>query len=294
MKTLSLPFKIKKKKTTASRQDIVHFYEEATDDYFFWSKDLNMHFGYFIWGKTNPFKRDSMLNEMNEQIYQRLQLSGNHRIVADLGCGMGGTIRHFLKRDRLLSMIGVTLSPFQVREGNRMLRPYKGVILEEDYTQTSIASDSMDGVIGIESLCHSGHSKECLREGYRILKKGGKMVIADAFLKKTPDKLCSVSHYSYQSLCKDWSLDGLGVINEVEENLKRIGFSTIKVEEVSLRVAPSVFHVPFAIVGFLLKNLFKENPIKPQSWNNLKASFYSLISGLHLKDFGYYIITATK
>ncbi|GAB5401285.1 MAG: hypothetical protein Aureis2KO_28700 [Aureisphaera sp.] len=292
MKTITLPFQ--KKKTNASQQDIIHFYDEATEDYEFWSKDLNMHFGYFIWGKTNPFKRDSMLNEMNSQIYNRLDLRGGQRIVADLGCGMGGTMRHFMRKDRLLSMIGVTLSPFQVKEGNRLLKNEKGVILEENYTQTSISSSTMDGVVGVESLCHSGHNMECLREGFRILKTGGKMVIADAFLKKSPTQLCMGSHYSYKGLCKGWSLSGLGVIDEVEERLKSIGFQNINVEEVSMRVAPSVLHVPFAITGFLLKNIMKGNPIKPQSWNNLKASFYALISGLHLKDFGYYIITATK
>ncbi|MDC8005619.1 methyltransferase domain-containing protein [Aureisphaera galaxeae] len=294
MKTTTLPFQKKQKINTASQRDIIHFYDEATEDYEFWSKDLNMHFGYFIWGKTNPFKRDSMLNEMNDQIYKRLMLDGDHRIVADLGCGMGGTMRHFLKKDRLLSMIGVTLSPFQVKEGNQLLKQENGIILEEDYSQTSIPTDSMDGVVGIESLCHSGHNLECLREGYRILKKGSKMVIGDAFLKKPPSQLCLGSRYSYNGLCKGWSLSGLGVIHEVEDRLKQIGFSYVKVEEVSFRVAPSVLHVPFAIVGFLMKNLWKGKPIKPQSWNNLKASFYSLVSGLHMKDFGYYIITATK
>lgn len=293
MKTITLPFQ-KSKKQDASQKDIITFYDEATEDYSFWSKDLNMHFGYFIWGKTNPFRRDSMLNQMNEQIYNHLKLKGDHRVVADLGCGMGGTMRHFLKKDRLLSMMGVTLSPFQVREGNRLLGPQKGVILEESYTQTSISSHSMDGVIGIESLCHSGHSKECLREGFRILKNGGTMVIADAFLKKDPSKLCKGSYFSYNGLCKGWSLSGLGVIHDVEKHLKEIGFQKVKIEEISSRVAPSVFHVPFAIVGFLLKNIFQRKPIKLQSWNNLKASFYALVSGLHLKDFGYYIITATK
>jgi hypothetical protein len=152
----------------------------------------------------------------------------------------------------------------------------------------------MDGCIGIESLCHSGHSKESLREGYRVLKSGGTFVISDAFLKKDPSQLCLGSSFSYKNLCKGWSLDGLGVIDQVEKNLKDIGFSKVTIEDVSMRVAPSVLHVPFAITGFLLKSIFRREKVKPQSWNNLKASFYALLSGLHMKDFGYYIITAKK
>lgn len=294
MKSTTLPFRLTEKRERASRKDIIQFYDEATEDYSFWSRDLNMHFGYYRWGSTNPFGRDSMLNEMNDQIYRRLELPKEQITVADLGCGMGGPMRYFLKKNQKLTIMGVTLSPFQVREGNRLLKDKKGIILEENYCETSIPSNSMNGVVGIESLCHSGHSTEALREAYRLLKPGSRFVMADAFLKKPPSQLCRGSHFSYRQLCKGWSLDGLGVIKDVERKLKQIGFKTVKVEDVSLKVAPSVLHVPFAICGFILKKIVQRKPIKPQSWNNLKASFYALVSGLHMKDFGYYLVTAVK
>ncbi|WP_432412839.1 methyltransferase domain-containing protein [Rasiella sp. SM2506] len=294
MKTTSIPLTYQQESKNALREDITHFYDEATSDYSFWSKDLNMHFGYFVLGSTNPFKRDTMLNEMNRQIYNRLQLIDGKTTVADLGCGMGGTMRNFLKKNKQLSTIGVTLSPFQVREGNKLLKGKKGMILKENYCETSIPSHSVEGVVGVESLCHSGHSKESLREAFRILKPRGRFVIGDAFLKKEPSQLCFGSSFSYKKLCKGWSLDGLGVISKVEKNLKEIGFSKVTVEDISFRVAPSVFHVPFAIVGFLMLQVFQHKKVKSQSWNNLKASFYALVSGLHMNDFGYYLITAEK
>ncbi|RMB57087.1 methyltransferase domain-containing protein [Dokdonia sinensis] len=295
MSTVTIPSKIQITQTeNASPERIQHFYDEATEDYTFWSKDFNMHFGYHIWGKTNPFKRDSMLNEMNGQIFNRLQLPKNQALVADLGCGMGGTMRHFLKQKINLNIIGVTLSDFQAREGNKMLSGTNGIILKEDFTKTTLPSNQMDGCVAIESFCHTGHSYKTLQETFRLLKPGKRLVIADALLKTQPEELCPGSSYSYKGLCKGWSLDGLGVIDQVEKNLLDIGFSKVTIEDVSMHVAPSVLHVPFAIPAFILKQLFTYKRIKPQSWNNLKASFYALVSGLHRKDFGYYIITATK
>ncbi len=292
--TLSHTIHTDLKKTHATRKEIKTFYDEATEDYTFWSQDFNMHFGYFSFGKTNLLRRDTMLNEMNTQVLKRLELSSSKQFVADLGCGMGGTMRHFLDRHAALSMIGVTVSDFQVTEGNKLLKKYPAVIVKEDFRNTSISSNSVDGAIAMESFCHSGHSVDTLKEAYRMLKPGKRLVIGDAFLKKSPHKLCLGSSYSYRKLCEKWSLEGLGIIQEVKENLEKIGFSKVNVEDISPRVAPSVFHVPFAIPLFLLKKITKGEPIKKQSWDNLKASFYALTSGLHMKDFGYYLITAEK
>ncbi len=278
----------------ASSESIKTFYDEATEDYTFWSTDFNMHFGYFKKGRTNLFLRDTMLNEMNRQVLLRLNLSNQKQLIADLGCGMGGTMRYLMKQQPKLSTLGVTLSDFQVREGNKLLKDTQGLILKENYLDTSISNSAMDGVVAMESFCHTGHNYKTLQEAYRILKKGKRLVITDAFLKKDPALLCLGSKFSYKGLCKGWSLDGLGVIDQVKENLERIGFNKVTIEDVSMRVAPSVLHVPFAIPLFLLKQTLKGKRIKKQSWNNLKASFYALLSGLHLQDFGYYIITAEK
>jgi len=133
-----------------------------------------------------------------------------------------------------------------------------------------------------------------LPEAYRILNPGGKLVIADAFLKKEENQLCPGSLYCYDQLCKGWSLEGLGSIHRVKKSLKSIGFKNVRIEDVSFRVAPSVLHVPFAISGFIFKKIFGKETLKSQSWKNLKGSLFALLSGLHMKSFGYYLITAEK
>lgn len=267
------------------------FYNEATEDYKFWSRDFNMHFGYYSPLRTNPFRRDSMLNEMNRQIFKRLK---NAKEICDLGCGMGGTMRYGLANNTRLKMTGITLSKFQAREGNKLLKGLNGHIIIGNYNHTGFTENSFDGALAVESFCHSGHSEESFREAYRILKPGAKLVVADAFLKKNFNELCIGGSYCYKGLCDGWSLEKLGNIPAVEKMLQEIGFKNILIEDISFRVAPSVLHVPFAITGFILKKLAGGETLKPQSLKNLKGSFFALLSGIQMNNFGYYIITCTK
>ena len=284
----SLSIKTQQTPTTS----YIDLYNEATEDYEFWSPNFNMHFGYFKLFKTNPFKREQLLTEMNRQIFKRLQPQTNNHFI-DMGCGMGGAINYGTNHYSNLKITGVTLSDFQVKEGNQRLNP-NGRIEKQDYNNTNFNNDSADGVYAIESYCHSGHSIQSFKEAFRVLKKGKRLVIADAFLKKTSNQLCKGANYCYQELCTSWDLQALGSIQQVKSELTTIGFSKVSVEDVSYKVAPSVLHVPFAIGGFILNKLLHKEALKPQTLNNLKGSFYSLACGLHLNEFGYYIITAEK
>ncbi|NHF58280.1 hypothetical protein FK220_002925 [Flavobacteriaceae bacterium TP-CH-4] len=58
-----------------------------------------------------------------------------------------------------------------------------------------------------------------------------------------------------QALLKPEHHKKLVAIQQVERELKEVGFSEVAIEDVSFRVAPSVLHVPFAIKGFVLKQL---------------------------------------
>lgn len=294
METINLPFLQHTIQPKSNEENIIDFYNKATEDYAFWSKDLNMHFGYYIPFKTNFLKRDTMLNEMNNHLFSLLSIGDKKSHIVDLGCGVGATMKYGLNKYPKLAVTGFSISEFQVKYGNRFVNSERGTILNRDYRNTKFNDESFDGAIAVESFCHSGCSKDALKEAYRILKPGSKFVIADAFIKKSEDKMNWFSKKLNKGLCKTWKLEKLGNIHDVKKDLESVGFKDVEIKNVWYRVAPSVLHVPFAITGFILKKIMKGLPLKKESIDNMKGSFYALLTSLSLQDFGYYMIKARK
>ena len=203
-------------------------------------------------------------------------------------------MKYGVKNYPKLAMTGCSIADFHVEFGNEHVNSERASILQRDYQNTKFRHNHFDGAIAIESFCHSGCSPKALEEAYRIIKLGSTFVIADAFSKGPKEEMNPFSRTIYDGLCSTWKLEKLGDIKETKASLERIGFKDIEIKNIWYRVAPSVLHVPLAITGFILRKLFKNEPLKKESIDNLKGSFYALLTSLCMQDFGYYIITAKK
>jgi MPBQ/MSBQ methyltransferase len=90
------------------------YYREAGPDYAAWSREFNMHFGYYR-ACANPLHREAMLEQMNAEVLARLQLDGiNAPRLLDLGCGLGATLRSFARRLPGAKLFGLTRASWQV------------------------------------------------------------------------------------------------------------------------------------------------------------------------------------
>jgi MPBQ/MSBQ methyltransferase len=98
----------------------------------------------------------------------------------------------------------------------------------------------------------------------------------------------------YNGICKNWALPGMMNINDVKDHLINSGFKNISMEEVSWKVAPSVLHVPFVIIWFLMYKKLMRQKLSHQSIRNLKGSLQTLLLGLQRASLGYYLVTAEK
>ncbi len=279
---------------------IIEFYEEAGRDYEHWSRGLNMHLGFYRRG-MDPFDREAMLEEMNVEVARRLQIDPTRgSLLIDLGCGMGAVARSIARYYSNSMIKGVTVAPSQVKIASTMNAKAKLSdrieILEGNYVALPIADRSADGVWAVESACYSkgADKQDLIREMARVLKTGGRFVVADCFIKSTEQELNAVVRRCYRTVCDCWALSEMPSIDGFVAVLTNLGFRDLVVEDISWRVAPSLVHAPSAVLTFIIAKIFADEALNRHSINNLKASWLALVLGLNRTKFSYYLISGTR
>lgn len=276
------------------------YYSEAGPDYAAWSQDFNMHFGYYR-ADTNPLNREAMLEQMNAEVLARLRLNGvAEPQLLDLGCGLGATLRSFALRLPNARLLGVTRVPWQVEQA-RALNEVAGCgqricVIEGDYQHTDLPRSSCDGVYALESSCHAhGVDKGILlREAHRLLRSGGRLVVADGFLVNSRF-FSTLQRRIYRKLCQCWVIEDLAQLHLFTRRLEQLGFREITVEHLQMRVAPSVAHIPWVTLKFLVTDVvFGKRAMTRARWNNVLAPLLLPLVSAPLGPMTYCIITATK
>lgn len=284
---------------TAQAANFQRYYEEAGPDYAAWSPHFNMHFGFFRWG-TNPLHREAMLEQMNLEVRNRLHLSpGSHSRILDMGCGLGATLRSFASQLPNTDLHGITLVPWQLEQGRQLNqscgRDSPVTLTLGNYEHTAQPPQSFDAILAIESSCYArGANKAAfLKEAHRLLRPGGRLVIADGFL--GPGKLRGLQKSFFRRLCDCWVIDTLGEIAAVTAELERVGFEQIVAERIQARVTPSVLHVPFVTLKFLLTEVvFGKRKMTRARWNNILAPLLLPFVGYPIGPMAYYLVSATR
>jgi cyclopropane fatty-acyl-phospholipid synthase-like methyltransferase len=277
------------------------YYSEAGPDYGAWSRDFNMHFGYYRAG-MNPFDRETMLEQMNAEVLARLQLDGiTQPQLLDLGCGLGATLRSFARRLPNAKLFGVTRVPWQVEQA-RALNEAAGCgqricLIEGDYEDTSLLPpSSYDGIYALESSCHAhGADKGALlQQAYRLLRPGGHLVVADGFLARE-GFVNRLQQRIYRKLCECWVIEELAQLHRFTARMEHLGFRKITVEHLQMRVAPSVLHIPWVTVKFLVTDVVcGQRAMTRARWNNVIAPVLLPLVSAPLGPITYCMITARK
>lgn len=117
------------------------------------------------------------------------ELGADDRRVLDLGCGVGAAAL-FLAQRRQVDVLGVSISPAQIRLAERFATragPLRGSVrfVTADFTALPDAINGADGDPGfdlafaIESFVHANPAEAFFAEAARALRPGGRLLVVD-------------------------------------------------------------------------------------------------------------------
>jgi tocopherol O-methyltransferase len=218
---------------------LVAYFEDTKQDYRLWwmtSTALAMHFGFY---DENTRHHAEALANMNRELATRAGLRGGDRVL-DAGCGVGGSAI-WLARELGARVVGVNVVPGDVERGRRYARKRNLadlVTIElQDMTRTNFPDESFDVVWAIESVCHVPDKREFLAEARRLLKPGGRLVIADAFRHRRP--FGPEDEQLLHDWLSAWAVPDLMTPDEFTAAAGENGFTLVRFDDVSAHVRPS-------------------------------------------------------
>lgn len=163
-------------------------YDEWTDDgilEYYWGEHI--HLGYYTKEEKYMFKP---LNEAQYAFIDEMMKFGGidpatdgEAKVLDVGCGFGGTSRYLARALGPKSHVtAITLSPNQVKRAQELAieqnTPNVKFMVEDALEMPSFADNSFDIVWACESGEHMPDKKKYIDQMMRVLKPGGKFVMA--------------------------------------------------------------------------------------------------------------------
>ena len=224
---------------TELRNRIIDYYDSTYQLYrILWMDKGNraMHVGFTDEQVKN---HGETLNNMNRIVADRVAIREGEEVL-DAGCGVGGSAI-WLAKNVGAQVVGLNINRGQLVRARRYARE-NGVqdqveFLLGDFTAMTFEDATFDVVWAIESVCHALDKRDFIREAYRVLKPGGRLVVADGF--RSRDQLSPDDEALLHSWLSAWVVPSLTTPDQFVSYLDEIGFTDIRFDGVTRNVTPS-------------------------------------------------------
>ncbi len=170
----------------STNRNIADYYNQTLNHYQNWWKlDNNLAVHYGIWDENTSNFQEALANT-NRLLMETADIKESEHIL-DAGCGVGGSAFYLAKQKKVI-IEGITLSE---KQHNYATKKCKELHLEnqvnfsiQDYTNTNFKDSSFDLIWAIESITSAPNKIKFINEAHRLLKTGGRIIIADYFKSK--------------------------------------------------------------------------------------------------------------
>ena len=202
--------------------------ENAYKDSWDLDRSLAIHYGYWD-DKTKNFP--GSLLRMNEVMMEKAGVKSTDHVL-DAGCGIGGSSIFLAKRTGC-KVTGISLSERQVKKAREIAEKeaVTGKIIFEvmNYGKTSFPDESFDVVWGCESICYADEKEQFIKEAYRLLKPGGRLVVADGFVTAFENN----QNPTIRSWLDGWQVNYLETPQHFQQLMQETGYSNIAYRNIS-------------------------------------------------------------
>jgi tocopherol O-methyltransferase len=250
---------------------------------------VHIHHGYW---KTGDETKEQAQVQLIKELIARADIKNGARVL-DVGCGVGGT-SIYLHKTLGAKVTGITISPAQIEIGNKLARDSHAKIklMLMDASRLGLADHvgrSFDVVWSVEAISHFNKKADFFHAASRLLKAGGKLVVADWFKSNI---LTAAQERKYiRPIEKAMLVPRLESLNSYVNYMNRAGLNVTMFEAASAKVART-----WDISLGLLKNpaLWKLAVGHGSDLVNFLKGFAAMKAGFKSKAFEYGIIIAQK
>jgi len=203
----------------------------------------HMHHGYYGRAGTYTTERRKAQIELIEELVAWAKIERPTKLL-DVGCGIGGSTL-YLAHQFGARAEGITLSP---RQASRARERAIAAGLETavnfqvaNALETPFPDDAFDLVWSLESGEHMPDKRQFLRECYRVLKPGGKLMLATWCHRPTDSlagELTPGEQEHLEAIYRVYCLPYVISLPEYEAIAQQAGFQELRLDDWSAAVAP--------------------------------------------------------
>lgn len=229
-----------------------------------------LHFGYYD-AKAN--KHEKAILRLNEIMADKAKIVKDTKVL-DAGCGFGNSA-FWLSKYRKANVTGISIVQSQIDSANKKVlkKNIQNVyFINANYLNTPFESNSFDIVWALESQCHSVDKSIFYKEAYRILKPGGRLVIADSI--RSSRDLSFEDEKLLKTIFNAWAVPDIDTLEEHENNARKAGFVNFESTDISTNMYPSYKNLRNKIkqVSFIGELLRKLGILSKVVYKNFKYS----------------------
>lgn len=222
-----------------STEAVIEYYDSCHVDYkILWRSHRNLciHFGYF--DEAHDSHSEALPN-MNRVLAEKAGITAEDTVL-DAGCGVGGSSM-WLAENHGARACGINIQPLHLRlareEAARRGLDHLVRFEERNYCDSGLEPDTFDVVWGLESICHCEDKKAFIDEAYRVLRPGGRIMVADFFQFK--NDLDEQEEARMRHWLDGWALPNLAHVDAFHNGLELAGFEGVQQEDITANVLRS-------------------------------------------------------